>query len=264
MKLNEKRVLITGGGSGIGLALAEAMARLGARIAITGRRESALAHARDVLNAKGIDVATVQADVASAQDRSRSIAQAVALLGGVDILVNNAGSVRAGRLELNEPEAIMTMLNTNLVGPIFLTRELLPELRKSGESLVINISSGIGKIGMPFYSVYAATKAGIAQFGNALRRELDGEGVGVLNVFPVATDTPMMHSVRGDLRFDDAGQVAAAIVEGVLNDAREVVRGDENRLAMNALELSDPAAVDVQFRQAKSAMEENTRTHRSL
>lgn len=262
--LANKRVLITGGASGIGLALAKAMGRLGAKVLITGRRQSALDEARTLLAAAGIDAFALRADVSSADGRRESVLQAVEELGGLDILVNNAGVVRAGRLEQTEPEAIVAMVETNLLGPILLTREALPELRKSGAATIVNISSGIGKLGMPFYSVYGATKSGIAQFGNALRRELDGEGISVLNVFPVATDTPMMQSVRSNTALDTPDDVADAVIDGILSGAREVVRGDENRLRLNALEGSDPTAVDEHFRKLKPSMEEGAKDHRSL
>jgi len=89
---------------------------------------------------------------------------------------------------------VLAQIALNLSAPILLTRAALPALKASGDGRVVNTSSGLALIGMPFYTTYAATKAGIAHFGEALRRELCGEGVHVLNVFPGATSTPMMTS----------------------------------------------------------------------
>ena len=93
------------------------------------------------------------------------------------MLVNNAGSVRAGRLEDVDADEVRSQIEINLIAPILLTQAALPALRKSGDAVVVNVSSGFGLVGMPFYAAYAATKAGIAHFGEALRRELYGEGV---------------------------------------------------------------------------------------
>src|SRR3546814_4653331 len=88
------------------------------------------------------------------------------------------------------------MIDVNLVAPIHLTRAALPALRQSGDAMVVNIASGIALVGAPFYATYAAAKAGVAGFGESLRRELKGEGVHVLTAFPGGTDTPMMKSNR--------------------------------------------------------------------
>jgi uncharacterized oxidoreductase len=89
---------------------------------------------------------------------------------------------------------VVAQITLNLTAPILLTRAALPALRASGEGLVVHVSSGIGLVGLPFYATYAGTKAGIARFGEALRREMYGEGVHVLTVYPGATSTPMMAS----------------------------------------------------------------------
>ena len=97
--------------------------------------------------------------------------------------------------------------------------------------MVVNVTSGIALIGAPFYATYAAAKAGLARFGESLRRELKGEGVHVLTVYPGGTDTPMMKTNRAgpELGFgrEPASAVADATIEGIEADAFEVVRGGE-------------------------------------
>jgi short-subunit dehydrogenase len=83
------------------------------------------------------------------------------------------------------------MLNVDLLAPILLTRAALPSLRASGDAMVVNITSDIAGIGAPFYATYAAAMGDLARFGEALRRELKGEGIHVLTVYPGGTDTPM-------------------------------------------------------------------------
>ncbi|WP_207005556.1 SDR family NAD(P)-dependent oxidoreductase [Trinickia mobilis] len=268
MKIEDKRVLITGGSSGIGLALAHALLSRGAKVAVTGRRPDALAHALRALQQTAPSVSSIAADLATPDGRAATIEQAVAALGGLDILVNNAGGVRAGRLETIPEAELQAMIDVNLVAPILLTQAALPALRASGDATIVNIASGIALIGAPFYATYAATKAGLGRFGEALRRELKGEGIHVLTAFPGGTDTPMMKSNRAgpDLGFarEPASAVADAIVEGIKTDAFEVIRGGEARARMIALNRDDPAAVDERFLGLKPALEEAVKDHSAL
>lgn len=268
MNLAGKRVLITGGSSGIGFATAQAMIAKGAKIVVTGRRPDALAEAVARLRAGGGQVDSVAADVTTEQGRSVTLQTAVEKLGGLDVLVNNAGGVRAGRLEDTLEAEIRAMIEVDLVAPILLTRAALPALRASGQGLVVNVASGIALVGVPLYAAYAATKAGLSRFGEALRRELKGEGVHVLTVYPGATDTPMMKSSRAgpELGFtrEPASAVAEAIVAGIEAEAFEVVRGGETRAKMIALNREDPAAVDQRFLGLKAALAEAVRDHSAL
>jgi len=268
MNIAGKRVLVTGGSSGIGLALAQALVAKRAKVAISGRRPEVVAAAVDDFKAKGATVQGVMADVARAAGREMTLNVAMKALGGLEILVNNAGGVRAGRLE-NTPEAeLQAMIDVDLVAPIMLTRAALPALRAGGDAMVVNVASGIALIGAPFYATYAATKAGLARFGEALRRELKGEGIHVLTVYPGGTDTPMMKSNRAgpELGFsrEPASAVADAIVEGIEANAFEVIRGGETRAQMIALNRDNPAAVDERFLSLKSALEEAVKDHAAL
>jgi short-subunit dehydrogenase len=268
MKLQGKRVLITGGSSGIGFAIAEAMLVAGATVAITGRRSEVLAEAARQLGQYGREVGSVAADVATEEGRRATLSLASEELGGLDVLVNNAGGVRAGRLEDTTEAEIRTMIEVDLVAPILLTRAALPALRASGNGLVVNVTSGIALVAAPFYATYAGVKGGLAKFGESLRRELKGEGVHVMTVYPGATDTPMMSSSRAgpELGFtrESAGAVAAAVMEGIEHDTFEVIRGGEARAKMIALNREDPAALDKRFLDLKPALAEAVRDHSAL
>jgi uncharacterized oxidoreductase len=265
MKIYGKRVLITGGGTGIGLALAQALVVKGARLVLSGRRPAPLTAAVAELRANGGEAYAVPADVATDLGRNAMLAAAHENLGGLDILVNNAGAVRAGRLEATTEDEIRTMVDVDLLPPILLTRAALPVLRRSGDGLIVNVTSGGALIGMPFYATYVATKAGLARFGEALRRELKGEGVDVLTVFPGGTDTPMMatNHAGADLGFDrePTAAVGAAIVEGIENGRFDVMRGGESRTKLLALNHEDPGALDERFLRMKRALEVAVRGH---
>src|SRR5258707_2794561 len=186
MNLQGKRALITGGSSGIGFAIAEAMLAKGTEIVITGRRPDVLSTAAKRLRAGGRRVEFVAADVSTEKGRETTLKFVLEKLGGLDVLVNNAGGVRAGRLEDTTEAEIRTMIEVNLVAPILLTRAALPKLRASTDGLVVNITSGIVLVPAPFYATYAGVKAGLAKFGESLRRELKGEAWHVMTVYPRA------------------------------------------------------------------------------
>lgn len=268
MNIKGKRVLITGGSSGIGFALAQALVAKGASVVVSGLREAALATAVAELGRTGAAVSSVAADVSTPAGRDATLKHAISALGGLDILINNAGGVRAGRLENTPEEELQAMIEVDLVAPILLTREALPALRQSGDAMIVNVASGIALIGAPFYATYAATKAGLARFGEALRRELKGEGIHVLTAYPGGTDTPMMQSNRAgpELGFsrEPASAVADAIVDGIEANAFEVVRGGEARAQMIALNRDNPGAVDERFLGMKAALEDAVKDHSAL
>jgi uncharacterized oxidoreductase len=156
MHLHGKRVLVTGGSSGIGQAMAQALLAKGAKVVVTGRRPGRPAAAIKDLESGGGFARGVAADVGSAEGRAATLTQALDTLGGLDILVNNAGGVRAGRLENTTEAEIEAMVTVDLLAPILLTRAALPALRASGDAMVVNVTSGIALIGAPFYTTYAA------------------------------------------------------------------------------------------------------------
>jgi len=268
MNVHGKRIVITGGSSGIGFELARQLGAKGARLVLTGRRPAALDAAVATLRDIGHEAYGVAGDVTDGAARAHLLQEAVRLLGGIDILVNNAGGVRAGRLEDISEDELRAMIEVDLLSPILLTRAFLPALRGSGDGLIVNIASGIAQMGVPFYTGYAAAKGGLARFGEALRRELKGEGVHVITVFPGATDTPMMATNKADagmgFALQPVAEVVASIVEGIEADAFDVVRGGEARAATLDLNRTDPAAVDARFLGLKPTLEAAVRDHSAL
>lgn len=189
-----RSILLTGGGSGIGRSLALLLADRQPRLTLVGRRVDPMDEVAALVRAQGGQTLVVGADLTAPGAPGAVVAAAQERFGGIDVVVNNAGNVRAGRLDTVQESEVIAQIALNLTAPILLTRAALPALRASGDGLVVNIASAIALVGLPFYTTYAAVKAGVANFGDALRRELFGEGVHVLNIFPGATSTPMMES----------------------------------------------------------------------
>ncbi len=266
--LSNKSVLVTGAGSGIGRAAAVALARKGARLTLTGRREEPLEETARLVEEAGGEAQAVPGDVTDLGAREQVVQAAVERFGGLDVLVNNAGSVRAGRLENIDAEEIQSQIEVNLTAPILLTRTALSTLRESGDAAIVNVSSGFGLVGMPFYSPYAATKAGIAHFGEALRRELFGEGVHVMTIYPGATETPMMETNEAGpelgFAYESAEDVAEALVAGLEAGELEVVRGAEDRSAMTQMSREQPRRLDEQVAQMKGDLEAAVANHSSM
>ncbi len=264
MNLLGRRVLITGGSSGIGFELAAVLLERGAHVLITGRKASKVEQAIAELSPKG-PVAGLAADLTTAEGRLLTLDTALGTLGGLDILVNNAGGVRAGRLENIEEADVLAMISVNLTGPILLTRAAIGALRQSGDALVVNVSSAIAQVALPFYATYAAVKAGIAHFGESLRRELDGEGIRVLTVYPTATATPMMATAAvSSIDFESPADVARETIEAILSNELEVIRGGPERLALIQRNRSDPKSVDMTMLGRKDALANRAREHVAL
>lgn len=271
MRLERRRVLLTGARSGIGRELALGLAERGAALALVGRRRDPLeATARAVVDRGGRAV-VLPADLAEPGEAPLVVDGAADALDGIDILINNAGAVLAGHLEDASVEDVLAMIAVNLAAPILLTRAALPTLRAAGGvdgAAVVGVTSGAARVGMPFYAAYAATKAGLARFNEALRRELTDTGIRVVTAYPSGTDTPMMASSQAgdDLGFGrrPAAEVAAEILFGLESDLSEIDTSPPDRREMQQLNQRDPLAVDAALRSRLIDLEAAVRHHRAM
>ena len=181
--MKDKVVVITGGSSGIGKALAEEFGRNGSRILITGRNVDELNKAVTELSAKGIDIAGFRADVSVEEDNRLMAEDAMRRFGRIDVLINNAGiSMRAlfSEVDLNVVKKVMDI---NFYGAIYATKYCLPEIIRNNGS-VIGISSIAGFRGLPGRTGYSASKFALNGFLEVLRTELLKTGVHVLTACP--------------------------------------------------------------------------------
>jgi len=183
-----KVVIITGGSSGIGKALAFAFGLGGARIMITGRNGYNLEKVVTDLESKGIDAAGFQGDVGIEEDNKRMAEQAIKRFGTIDILINNAGISMRALFDETEVDVIRQVMNTNFFGMVYATKYCLPEIVKNKGS-IIGISSIAGFRGLPGRTGYSASKFALNGFLEALRLELAPTGVHVLTACPGFTST---------------------------------------------------------------------------
>lgn len=178
--LKGKRVLITGASRGLGVHIAERLAREGAVLVLAARDRGKLERVAERCRQLGARVDSIVADVARADDRARLLSEA----GTLDVLVNNAGVEFTQRLVDQSEEQVRAQIEINLVAPIELTRVALAAMVARGSGVVVNVSSMSGKAATPFNSVYAATKHGLVGLSSSLDIELHGTGVHVGVVCP--------------------------------------------------------------------------------
>lgn len=183
MKTNGHTVLITGGATGIGFALAKQFHAAGNQIILVGRREDVLQQAATQLAGSRIAVA----DVANAEDRARLVRD----FPDVNILINNAGIQFTKRFDAQTDDEIAQEINVNLTAPTQLTLAFLPILTAKSEAAVVNVSSGLAIVPKETCALYCATKAALHSFSQVLRWQMENSSVRVFEILPPMVATPM-------------------------------------------------------------------------
>jgi 3-dehydrosphinganine reductase len=247
--------LVSGGSSGIGLALSKILAGEGWDITIIARDRSRLEEARAILNAARKDggqrVAAVSADVADPIAIGRAVDDAVAALGAPDLLVASAGIVIPETFAKLPPEAFRRTMEVNYFGTVDLVRACLPSMRASRKGQIVLVSSGAGLIGLYGYSAYAPTRFAVRGFGEALRSELKPEGISVSVVFPPDTDTPQLREeilvrpaitskIAGGAKVKSPEEIAQAILDGVRRGRFTIAPGFEMTMLARFAGLLSP------------------------
>jgi NADP-dependent 3-hydroxy acid dehydrogenase YdfG len=194
-KLAGKGVLVTGGGSGIGLATARLLLGEGARVAITGRNEAKLRDAAAALDA-GERVIWQAADLGDPTQVQRLIDTATARLGAIDILVNNAGlNIKDRQFGKLTPETWRELLAGNLDSAFYCTHAVLPQMRQRGGGLIINVNSISGKRASPLGGVgYIAAKFGMRGLAMGVAAEEKASGVRISSIYPGEVNTPILEA----------------------------------------------------------------------
>jgi NAD(P)-dependent dehydrogenase (short-subunit alcohol dehydrogenase family) len=196
----ERAALITGGSSGIGLAIARALGRDGYGLTISARRPEKLEAAAKGLEDEGFDVLSVPANMTQEEDITNLVKAHKDRWGRMDVLVNNAGVGIGSSIEDAETKKLDMQLGVNLRAVYLTARESIPMLKEAGgehgKALVVNVASIAGKFGQPWLAAYSATKAGVVGLSQAMHGELSSSGVQVTAFCPAFVDTPMTEWVQ--------------------------------------------------------------------
>ncbi|TXG36777.1 3-ketoacyl-ACP reductase [Seonamhaeicola maritimus] len=189
--LKNKKAIITGGGRGLGKATAIAFAKEGIDVAITGRNEAVLKETVSEIEALGVKATYAVFDVGNYEEVKPSIKNIIDTLGGVDILVNNAGICSVGSFNDMPVEQWSAMIQTNVMGMYYVTKEVLPNLIKQNEGDIINISSTAGLNGNPNISGYCASKFAVIGMSESLMKEVRKNNIRVNTLTPSTIETDM-------------------------------------------------------------------------
>lgn len=182
--LQQQVVLITGSSRGLGLALAEAFARQGARVILCARRAKPLELARQQLAAQGADVLALPCDVRDCDQVQHLIEQGIAHFGRIDILVNNAGIITVGPIHTMTLDDYRASMDTMFWGTVYTTLAVLPSMRAQGRGKIVNITSIGGKVSVPHLLPYSCAKFAVLGFSEGLHAELAAEGIDVTTIVP--------------------------------------------------------------------------------
>ena len=190
--LHGRHAIITGGGRGIGAAIAHGLAELGADLSMMGRDMDRLHQtAESIRNQFDSRVETHQVDVTEPSSVQRAFVAAVGPLGRVYILVNNAGQAKASGFADMDPDHWKSMIDVNLTSAFYCTQQVLPTMARAGEGRVVNIASTAGLKGYPKIAAYCAAKHGLIGFTRSLALEYAKSGVTINAVCPGYTETEM-------------------------------------------------------------------------
>jgi NAD(P)-dependent dehydrogenase (short-subunit alcohol dehydrogenase family) len=190
MRLQGKTALVTGSTSGIGQAIAEAFAREGARVVVSGRNAQRGKAVVEAIQSAGGTAAYVQADLITRADADRLAREASEIFAPIDILVNNAGIYTFGPTAQTDEATFDAHVATNVKSPFYLTAALAPHMAQRGSGKVINITTMVAHVGEPGMALYGATKAALALLTRSWATEFGPSGVNVNAIAPGPTRTP--------------------------------------------------------------------------
>ncbi len=229
MAETQRAALVTGGSSGIGLAIARALAEDGYGITLSARRPEKLTAAADAMRDDGFNVLDVPAQMTEEEDL-RSLVEAHAdRFGRLDVLVNNAGVGIGEGIDQLTTKKVDMQLGVNLRAVMLMTRECLPMLKEAGaehhKALIVNTASIAGKSPQPWLSVYSATKAAVLAWSQSNQKEIAGSGIQVTALAPGFVDTPMTEFVK-----DSVGAETMIRPEDLAEAVRYLLRTSPNCL----------------------------------
>lgn len=244
MKTTGNTILVTGGATGIGLAIAKRFAELGNSVIICGRRTDKLA---EVAKASP-NIQTVKCDITNASDRAELAEIMNTSFPKLNMLVNNAGIQRPLDLKKGAEDPTGSKeIETNLISQIQLCALFIPILSKQKQSAIVNVTSGLGIVPMSRFPVYSATKAALRSFTMSLRHQLKETPIKVFDLIPPLVHDTYLHGEQ--LKAEDwtvsSSQVAESLVKGMEADVFEIPVGSTNQWLAASKEDRDKAFQEI-------------------
>lgn len=216
-----KVAILTGASRGIGAFIARALASRGVSIALAARSRPELEALANNLDGNG-NYLVVPTDITDTAQRSKLVRRTVADLGEPDILINNAGLEEIVPFAEQQLESIPAIINTNVIAPMLLAREVLPGMLARRRGRIINVASLAGRAGMPYGAVYSGSKGALAEWSISLHAELHGSGVAVSAVCPGFVSGEGMHARKGKSAPASLGEVTPeAVADAVVRAIRD-------------------------------------------
>jgi NAD(P)-dependent dehydrogenase (short-subunit alcohol dehydrogenase family) len=204
-RLNGKVAIVTGGGTGIGRAIALAFGREGAKVAVLGRRQEALEAVVKDLKRCGAEGRAIPCDVTKGSDTRNAVQETEKAFGRVDVLVNNAGTLSVSTVETISEEEWDRVMDTNLKGPFLMSRAVLPAMRRAGGGAIVNVGSVLGLVAMKNRAAYSASKGGVTLLTKAMALDHAHDNIRVNCICPSIVETEL---VKGLFSETEAGRMA--------------------------------------------------------
>ena len=207
-----RKIFVTGATSGIGLECARAFAQDGDNVLIAGRRADRLAAIKEDFEQQyGIRVDTLVLDVSKREDVDAKVKAAIEAFGGIDVLVNNAGLAQGlDPFQDSSVEDAVTMINTNVLGLLYVTKAVLPFMIDKNEGHIVNMGSTAGIYAYPGGAVYCATKAAVKMLADGIRMDTIATDIKVTNIQPGIVETPF-----SEVRFHGDAERAKSVYAGI-------------------------------------------------
>ncbi len=194
-RLAGKSAVITGGGTGIGQAIALAFAREGAQVVVAGRRKEKLDETLHLLQQAGCSALALECDVTKATDPQRVVKSAEDAFGKVNVLVNNAGALSVSTVENITEEDWDRVMATNVKGPFLMSRAALPAMRRAGGGSIINVGSVLGIVAIRDRAAYCASKGGVSMLTKAMALDHAQDNIRVNCVCPSIVESDMTRNL---------------------------------------------------------------------
>jgi NAD(P)-dependent dehydrogenase (short-subunit alcohol dehydrogenase family) len=237
-------VVVTGGGTGIGAAIAQAFGGAAAKLTLLGRRPGPLDEQVRALTADGVSAASFSCDLTDPDAAAGAFAKAVEAQGPVQILVNNAGMAESASFAQTTPELVRKVFDANVTQVFHCTRQVMPRMVEAGFGRIINIASTAGLTGYPYVTAYCAAKHAVLGLTRSLALEVVRTGVTVNAVCPGYTETPLVDGAIEKIHAK-SGRDREALRKGLseVNPMGRMIRPDE--VADAVLWVASPGSASI-------------------